>query len=311
MSENEVIEATHISKRYMRRQVLSDVTLTVPEGEVRALIGENGAGKSTFIRIVCGIATATSGTLSLFGQTGSRKLRLARRYLGFVPDTSGAYQDMSALQNLKVRCTEWGIPTTEAMPALKLVGLGDTGKTHVGKFSMGMKRRLDIATALLGDTKLIVMDEPINGLDPLGIIEMRDIIHTLHHKEGKTILLSSHNLNELEKSATSFSFMKKGSIIGYAESKEIAQMPAQTLVIKSFRIGAVTDLLHAHYKDIRCFSVEENTLYIEGMLPNSGEIAELLSQQQIPFHEIYCKKPSLEDYYKVMVQSAEQACLSA
>lgn len=164
------IKLSKVSKRYGKRHVLHDVSFEVHQSELCALVGANGAGKSTLIKIVLGLCEPSSGSVELFGGKSKKELGLMRTRVGYVPDSSGAYQSLSAVENLQIRCAEWGLDEKREIPrVLSLVGLDIDEKKSVGSFSLGMKRRLDIATALLGDTDVLIFDEPANGLDPLGI----------------------------------------------------------------------------------------------------------------------------------------------
>ena len=207
------ISIKDLSKRYGKNWVLSDVSFDIDEGEVCALVGENGAGKSTLIDILLGLLKATKGSISFFGESGRTGLARARRNIGFVPDGCGAFLNLTGRENLISRCIEWGLPKSEVNRVLAAVGLENAADASVKQYSLGMKRRLDIGTALLGNPQLLIMDEPINGLDPVGVIEVRDLLLSLKDKWDKTVLISSHNLDELEKVATSFAFLHQGRLL--------------------------------------------------------------------------------------------------
>ena len=208
------IKLSKVSKRYGKRRVLHDVSFEVNQSELCALVGANGAGKSTLIKIVLGLCEPSSGSVELFGGKSKKELSLMRTRVGYVPDSSGAYQSLSAVENLRIRCAEWGLDETREVPrVLGLVGLDVDEKKSVSSFSLGMKRRLDIATALLGDTDVLIFDEPANGLDPLGIESIWALIGRLNREQGKTMLISSHDLDELASVATSCVFIHDGELL--------------------------------------------------------------------------------------------------
>lgn len=208
------IKLSKLSKRYGKRRVLHDVSFEVHQSELCALVGANGAGKSTLIKIVLGLCEPSSGSVELFGGKSKRELGLMRTRIGYVPDSSGAYQSLSVVENLQIRCSEWGLDANREIPrVLRLVGLDADEKKSVSSFSLGMKRRLDIATALLGDTDILIFDEPANGLDPLGIESIWTLIGRLNREQGKTMLISSHDLDELASVATSCLFLYDGELL--------------------------------------------------------------------------------------------------
>ncbi len=218
-------ELDHVSKVYQGQRALDDVTISFERGEIYGLIGENGAGKSTLIRILLGLARPTSGTVSLFGQSAPRAFREGLSRVGYVPDECSLYLNMSARQNLEVRCTEWGLPAGRAVDAaLERVGLADVGGKRVRAFSFGMRQRLSLAVAMLGDPEVLVLDEPINGLDPRGALEVGELLRELCAGGGRAIVVSSHILSELERVATRYVLMSRGAGGAHAaaDSPEVA-----------------------------------------------------------------------------------------
>lgn len=223
------IKLSKVSKRYGKRRVLHDVSFEVHQSELLALVGANGAGKSTLIKIVLGLCEPSSGRRgALWGQV-EKRAEPVRTRVGYVPDSCGAYQSLSAAENLRIRCAEWGLDANREIPrVLSLVGLDVEEKKSVNSFSLGMKRRLDIATALLGDTDVLIFDEPANGLDPLGIESIWALIGRLNREQGKTMLVSSHDLDELASVATSCVFIHDGELLK-KESMDVIRDEASSL----------------------------------------------------------------------------------
>lgn len=220
--EDTVLHLRNVSKSYRRNKVLGPIDLRIRRGEIVGLVGENGAGKSTLIRLVTGLSRPTSGTVSLFGKTEAHQVNRQRARMGYLPDASALYPALSARENLDVRRTEWGIPGKRCIDeALETVGLASTGRKRVRNFSLGMTRRLDLAVALLGDPELLVLDEPTNGLDPMGIVEVRELLQRLNRERSVTILVSSHILAELHEMATRCVVLSGGKLLEDASTHEL------------------------------------------------------------------------------------------
>lgn len=220
-----VLTADGLTKKYGRTKALSGLSINVPKGEIYGLVGRNGAGKTTLLRIVCGLASPTEGRYSLFGVDSNAKGRSVlreRRRMGAVVEAPSIYLDMSAEDNLKQQCLALGLPSYGVVPEmLELVGLSDAGKKRAGKFSLGMKQRLGIAVALIGSPDLLILDEPMNGLDPQGIVEIRELILRLNRERRVTVLMSSHILDELSRTATYYGFIDGGRMIKEISAGEL------------------------------------------------------------------------------------------
>ena len=206
-----VLTTNALNKRYRSFQALNDLTMHVPKGAIYGFVGKNGAGKTTLIRVICGLQEPTTGTYALYGVENTKKEILkCRQRMGAVVETPSIYLGMSATDNLKAQYDVLGLPSYEDIPdLLKLVGLEDAGKKKAGKFSLGMRQRLGLAIALAGNPDFLVLDEPINGLDPQGIVEIRELLLKLNKERQITILISSHILDELSKLATHYGFIDK------------------------------------------------------------------------------------------------------
>ncbi len=233
-----VLKTDLLCKHYKGFKALNGLNMNVPKGAIYGFVGRNGAGKTTLIRLICGLQFPTSGKFSLYGIDGdSREISKARRRMGAVVETPSIYLDMTAEENLRQQFLILGLPSFEGIPEiLKLVGLSDTGKKKAKNFSLGMRQRLGIAIALAGNPDFLVLDEPVNGLDPQGIIETRELILKLNRERGITVLISSHILDELSRLATHYGFIDGGRIV-----KEISAEQLEKECRKCMRV-TVTDM---------------------------------------------------------------------
>ncbi|MDO4437701.1 MAG: ABC transporter ATP-binding protein [Coriobacteriaceae bacterium] len=213
-----------VTKRYRSNVVLGPVDLELESGRIYGLIGENGAGKSTLIRILMGLSRPSSGTIELWGEHDVAGLRRARASVGYVPDAGASYPQLSATDNLKARCLEWGLDQGQIPHLLDMAGLADTSKKKVRSFSLGMRRRLDLTIALLGNPRMLVLDEPTNGLDPLGTVEIRQLLRRLNEERATTMLISSHNLSELHQTATDFLVLSHGHLIAEMTADDVDRL---------------------------------------------------------------------------------------
>ena len=218
-----VLTTSGLSKSYGKFQALDDLSMHIPKGAIYGFVGRNGAGKTTLIRLICGLQEPTKGTYSIYEiNYNDKDIYKARQRMGAVVETPSIYPDMSAEENLKEQYRIIGVPSFDGISdLLKLVGLENTGKKKAGNFSLGMKQRLGIAIALAGNPDFIVLDEPTNGLDPQGIVEMRELILKLNREYGITFLVSSHILDELSRLATHYGFIDKGHIVKEISSAEL------------------------------------------------------------------------------------------
>lgn len=205
-----IITIKNLKKRYGIKTVLDNINITIKEGEIYGIIGNNGAGKSTLLKLICGFTNLTAGEISISPNLISKKSNV-----GCLIEKPGLFLDMTAYENIKAKALFLNLKYSkkDIQDLIKLVGLEEVGKKRVRAFSMGMKQRLGIAIALVGNPKLLILDEPINGLDPQGIKEIRQLILKLHNEKDITFMISSHILDELAKVATRFCIIHKGKII--------------------------------------------------------------------------------------------------
>ncbi|MBD5161823.1 MAG: ATP-binding cassette domain-containing protein [Oscillibacter sp.] len=210
-----ILETNNLIKRYRNGTALNGLTMRVEKGAIYGFVGRNGAGKTTLIRLVCGLQEPTEGTFTLYGcLSTSRDITKARRRMGAVVETPSIYLSMTAEENLKQQYQILGLPSYDGLhELLELVRLHNTGKKKARDFSLGMRQRLGIAVALAGDPDFLILDEPANGLDPQGIVEIRELILRLNRERRITVLISSHILDELSRLATHYGFIDGGRMV--------------------------------------------------------------------------------------------------
>lgn len=218
-----VLKTNGLKKQYHHFTALDGLSMNIPKGSIYGFVGKNGAGKTTLIRLICGLQYPTDGSFELYGIDNSdRNISLSRRRMGAVVETPSIYLDLTAEDNLKQQYRILGKPSFHGITELlRIVGLESTGKKKVRNFSLGMRQRLGIAVALCGNPDFLVLDEPTNGLDPQGIIEIRELILKLNREYQITVLISSHILDELSKLATHYGFIEKGKMLRELSAEEL------------------------------------------------------------------------------------------
>ena len=248
-----VLETNGLSKRYRDFTALCGLNMHIPKGSIYGFVGRNGAGKTTLIRLICGLQESTGGSFTLYGvKNTDAKIEHARRRIGAVVESPAVYPDMTAEENLRQQYLVLGMPSMDGITeVLHLVGLGDTGKKKVKNFSLGMRQRLGIAIALAGNPDFLVLDEPVNGLDPQGIIEMRELILKLNREHGITVLISSHILDELSRLATHYGFIDGGHMVKEMSAEELEMRCRKCTRVEATNskvLARVLDHLGAEYR---------------------------------------------------------------
>ena len=294
---------THkLTKKYGEFHALDAVSLTVGQGDIYGLIGRNGAGKTTLFKCVMGLAKPSGGTVAINGET--RDLNAARRRMGFMINPS-FFPYLNPKENLDYLCRVKGIKTRgEVERLLKLVGLYGVKKPFKA-FSLGMKQRLGIAGALLGSPSVVVLDEPINGLDPQGIIDIRTVITNAHAQTGATFIISSHILAELDLVATRFGFIEQGVLMKEISHTELHEHTRKSLVIQvndAPRAQAVLGSL-----GMGEVSVAGNRLTLESNLDRSNEIARALIANGVEVYDLHRQETTLEEYFMRLVGGGQNA----
>lgn len=288
-----ILQTKNLSKQFGKKKAVNDVTMTINKGDIYGFIGKNGAGKTTFMRLVLGTAFPTKGEITLFGGMPHTQ---ARRRIGSLIETPGIYKNCSAYENLKQFSLLYGGTEAEIQEILELIGLKDTGKKKAGKFSLGMKQRLGIGIALLGNPEFLILDEPVNGLDPTGMKEVRDLLLKLNQEKGITILISSHLLDELSKIVTKYGIINDGVLIEEVSAEELQEKCTQKLIFTVSDTEKAVSVLSESVpaKDIR---VEENQIHLSSHLEEAARFNRLLVQQDVDVSELQVQADGLEQYF--------------
>ena len=242
-----IFETKNLCKYYGKFKALDGVEMSIPKGSIYGFVGKNGAGKTTLMRLMCGLQRPTDGEYTLFGiKNTDSQITSIRNKMGAVVETPAIYKDLSAYDNLKLQCLNVGMPNFNEIPELlKLVGLDNVGRKKAKAFSLGMRQRLGIAVALCSHPDFLVLDEPTNGLDPQGIIEMRELILKLNKEQGITVLISSHILDELAKLATHYGFIDHGKIVRQMSAAELENECRKRILMKVDDTKVLAEIMDA------------------------------------------------------------------
>ena len=301
-----VLTTTALSKRYKHTAALDALTMHVPKGAIYGFIGRNGAGKTTLIRLVCGLQLPSQGHFTLYGSDSrSRDIHRARKRIGAVIEKPSLYLDMSAADNLRQQYRVLGMPSFDGIDSLlDRVGLADTGRKKARHFSLGMKQRLGIAMALAGQPDFLILDEPMNGLDPQGIVEMRELILRLNRDHGLTVLISSHILDELSRLASHYGVIDGGQMVREFSAAELDAACRKCLRVRVSDVGALARVLDRAQLDYDILSDDSADIFAQPVLSQlvyalDAEGCTLLSAKE---HD-----ESLESFFMSLVGGARHA----
>ncbi|AOV08903.1 ATP-binding cassette domain-containing protein [Sporosarcina ureilytica] len=301
-----ILKATNVSKIYGKHKVLDKVSIEIKRGMIYGLIGQNGAGKSTFMRAVMGLITIDGGDIELFEATGSKGLQNARRRMGQSIETPALYPELTARENLQVQAANGGVSERKIDELLQLMNLSHTGKKKAKNFSLGMRQRLAIASTLMTNPEFLILDEPTNGLDPSGIVEMREIIQRLVSEHGITVLLSSHLLDELSQIATHYGILHDGKIIKELSKEELARETRQYIELETTDVQkAVVVLEEMEIRDFEVITGNEINIYEK--LDDVATINHSLVKADVKVSRIGTTRQKLEDYFLQLTGGAPNA----
>lgn len=293
-----ILETTSLTKKYRNTMALDHINLQIEKGKIYGFIGQNGAGKTTLLRLVTGLVFPTSGTLTLWGKTRNADLQEQRKRIGCMIETPALFPNMTAYQNMEVQRIQRGIPDKSVIEkTLDIVGLKNTVGKRVRNFSLGMRQRLGIAIALLNTPEFLILDEPINGLDPAGIVEVRNLLKSLNKEYGMTILISSHILEELYQTASEFILIDRGRIIEEISEHELNERCKRHIAIKAADIQNAMLVLEEqlHTDDFKL--MPDGVIRLYEYLDDVEKVAVALSNAHILVTGLSISGDTLEDYF--------------
>jgi ABC-2 type transport system ATP-binding protein len=293
-----ILKADRLTKSYNGVQSLHDVSITLEAGRIYGLIGQNGAGKTTLMRLITGLAFPTSGSLELFGHAGEAALQVERKRIGAMIEHPGLVPQMTAKENLRLHRIMRGIPGSDVeADLLELVGLAGTAKKKAKDFSLGMKQRLGIAVSLLGNPELLILDEPINGLDPLGVVEIRNLLKRLCEERQMTILISSHNLPELYQTATDYIIIHKGEIKQTLTLTQLEERCRHHVLIRCLQPEKLVSVLEMKLNTSNYKVLPDRAVKLYDYLDDKERIATVLFENGIIVTHFSSEGDTLEDYF--------------
>lgn len=298
---NAIIQTYQLTKTFKEDEVIKPLDFSLRKGEICALIGKNGAGKSTFFKMLAGQLIPTSGDIHLFGKSGEGMAQ-ARKRMGFMIETPEFFPDFTATQNLEYFRIQRGVVEKKRIyEVLQIVGLANQKKKRFKDYSMGMKQRLGIALCLLASPDCLVLDEPINGLDAEGIREIRTLLLKLNQEKQITILVSSHILTELQLLAKRFVFIKNGVIVDDVSKESLDDKSRKQIQLKVDDPAKTARLLEQTYKDIDYKVLPNQLVTIQNYIEQSGEINRLLIDNGVLVMEFRIESLNLEEYFLGLV----------
>lgn len=290
-----IVETNNLTKKFGEKLAVDQINMHIKKGEIYGFIGKNGAGKTTTMKLLLGLIFPTKGEIKMFGSTD---LNAARQKIGSLIEEPGLYKNFSAFENMKRFAKIYGGSEDEIRNILELVGLGNVGKRPAGKFSLGMRQRLGIGIALLGNPEMLILDEPINGLDPEGIKEVRNTILKLNQERKITILISSHLLDELDRITTTYGIVNDGQLVEEIDAQELKKRCRQNLRIITDQNEKAIKLIQSQpeYREVHC-SIENEEIKIFSEISAPEVLNELLVTNGVKVRELSFSKDGFEEYF--------------
>lgn len=302
-----IFTARNLTKQYQKNRALNGFHMEIRRGSIYGFVGGNGAGKTTLMRILTGRIRQTGGEIEIFGERRTNGLCEQRRRIGAMIEAPALYPGMTARDNLEVIRLQQGIKDKDCITkVLNTVGLSDVGSKKAKDFSLGMKQRLGLAMALLGGREFLVLDEPVNGLDPEGIVEFREILKKLNKEQGVTILISSHLLSELDQLATCYGFVRKGKMVEEITAEGLQEKCKSCLGIFVDDADKAAEILKKVFPKHEVKIVTERSIRLYGFWGNAGEVTKALVTGGVDVKEIKADGTGLEKYYMSVIRGGEE-----
>lgn len=296
--DNFILRTFGVTKIYKKLTVLDKVNMSIKKGQIYGLIGLNGAGKTTLIRVISGLALIDSGSIELFGESNTDKIQKERRRMGCLIETPALHYYKTVYENLEIERLHKGIPGKESIEkVLSLVNLSNFKNKKIKDLSLGMKQRLGIAMALLGNPEFLVLDEPISGLDPIAIIETRELLKKLNKEAGVTILISSHILEELYQLANCYGIIHKGKLIEQITDKELEEKCKRFLHIKVDNSAKAAVILNTKLSTSSFNILPNNIIRLYDYVDSSEIVSKAFAREGVLVKELMPMGDSLEDYF--------------
>lgn len=303
-----VLRTRDLTKKYHDHPAVNNVNIEIKQGDIYGLVGKNGAGKTTLLRMVSGLTTPSSGEIELFNETSESGLDKSRMRTGCIIETPSFFPYLSAEKNLEYYRIQRGIVEKECVGwALKIVGLEDVGKKKFKNFSLGMKQRLGLALTIMASPDLLFLDEPINGLDPTGIVEFREILLKLNREKNTTIIISSHILGELSQLATSYGFINNGELIEQISSKELKEKCRQCLSIRVDNTGKASVIIEKQLGVNKYEVRNDNEIRLYDYINKPEIVVKALINGEVMVSSINQLGANLEDYFINLIGGAHHA----
>ncbi len=302
-----ILQTQKLSKKYKSQYALKDVSISIYKGDIYGLIGRNGAGKTTLLKLITQLISPTDGKVILFGSNSRNEWERNLKRIGAVIENPVAYDILSAKQNLEFYCKLRGISNSKQIikETLELVRLENTGTKKFKNFSLGMKQKLGIAIAILARPDLLILDEPINGLDPIAITEFRRMILNLNRTENMTIIISSHILSELYQVATRFGIVNQGKLVREISKQEFDEMSEEYIILKTPQVSQASQVLEEKL-NYPFKVISENQINIFGKNHHINEVNKTLLMSQIEIEEIHYFKQNLENYFTNLITTTKE-----